>query len=95
MSGQGGGQAHLAGLVYLAVSLYLTWTHPVSFVQQRLVPLGMQKKCDLFHPPGNEIYRKGTISFFELDGRKNRVCIAAPLTLTAKRATDRKRSQES
>lgn len=30
-------------------------------------------KCDLRHPPGNEIYRKGTISFFEIDGRKNKV----------------------
>ncbi|MEJ1273522.1 K(lysine) acetyltransferase 5 [Cricetulus griseus] len=29
-------------------------------------------KCDLRHPPGNEIYRKGTISFFEIDGRKNK-----------------------
>ncbi|KAE8607690.1 hypothetical protein XENTR_v10011253 [Xenopus tropicalis] len=30
-------------------------------------------KCNLRHPPGNEIYRKGTISFFEIDGRKNKV----------------------
>ncbi|EHB04846.1 Histone acetyltransferase KAT5 [Heterocephalus glaber] len=29
-------------------------------------------KCDLQHPPGNEIYGKGTISFFEIDGRKNK-----------------------
>ncbi|XP_047462291.1 histone acetyltransferase KAT5 isoform X1 [Mugil cephalus] len=29
-------------------------------------------KCNLRHPPGNEIYRKGTISFFEIDGRKNK-----------------------
>ncbi|XP_061595615.1 histone acetyltransferase KAT5-like isoform X2 [Cololabis saira] len=29
-------------------------------------------KCHLRHPPGNEIYRKGTISFFEIDGRKNK-----------------------
>ena len=33
----------------------------------------MQEKCKLRHPPGNEIYRKGTISFFEIDGRKNKV----------------------
>lgn len=32
-----------------------------------------QTKCNLRHPPGNEIYRKGTISFFEIDGRKNKV----------------------
>lgn len=29
-------------------------------------------KCNLRHPPGNEIYRKGSISFFEIDGRKNK-----------------------
>ena len=33
-----------------------------------------QTKCQLFHPPGNEIYRRDTISFFEIDGRKNKVC---------------------
>lgn len=33
----------------------------------------LQTKCNLRHPPGNEIYRKGTISFFEIDGRKNKV----------------------
>ena len=33
-----------------------------------------QEKCKLRHPPGNEIYRKATISFFEIDGRKNKVC---------------------
>ena len=32
-------------------------------------------KCPLRHPPGNEIYRKGNISFFEIDGRKNKVRI--------------------
>ncbi|ORY33809.1 acyl-CoA N-acyltransferase [Naematelia encephala] len=29
-------------------------------------------KCDLFHPPGNEIYRHDGISFFEIDGRRQR-----------------------
>jgi hypothetical protein len=33
----------------------------------------IQRKCNLYHPPGNEIYRKDTISFFEIDGRKNKV----------------------
>uniref|UniRef100_A0A7N8Y7K3 Histone acetyltransferase KAT5 n=1 Tax=Mastacembelus armatus TaxID=205130 RepID=A0A7N8Y7K3_9TELE len=33
-------------------------------------------KCNLRHPPGNEIYRKGTISFFEIDGRKNKVGVS-------------------
>lgn len=34
-----------------------------------------QAKCLLYHPPGNEIYRKESISFFEIDGRKNKVHI--------------------
>lgn len=27
------------------------------------------------HPPGDEIYRDGVISIFEVDGRKNKVCV--------------------
>lgn len=29
-------------------------------------------KCTLHHPPGNEIYRDDNVSFFEIDGRKQR-----------------------
>ena len=48
-----------------------------------------QKKCPFRHPPGNEIYRKGSISFFELDGRKNKLysqnlCLLAKLFLDHK-----------
>ncbi|KXJ79528.1 histone acetyltransferase Tip60 isoform X1 [Aedes albopictus] len=47
------------------------------------------KKCNLRHPPGNEIYRKHTISFFEIDGRKNKsyaqnLCLLAKLFLDHK-----------
>ncbi|KAF3657243.1 hypothetical protein FXO38_13035 [Capsicum annuum] len=31
------------------------------------------KKCDLKHPPGDKIYRSGTLSMFEVDGKKNKV----------------------
>ncbi|XP_063931557.1 histone acetyltransferase KAT5-like [Zophobas morio] len=46
-------------------------------------------KCTLRHPPGNEIYRNETISFFEIDGRKNkpycqRLCLLAKLFLDHK-----------
>ena len=34
-----------------------------------------QAKCLLYHPPGNEIYRKDSVSFFEIDGRKNKVSL--------------------
>jgi len=46
-------------------------------------------KCNLRHPPGNEIYRKGTISFFEIDGRKNKM-YAQNLCLLAKLFLDHK-----
>ncbi|CAF0722421.1 unnamed protein product [Brachionus calyciflorus] len=48
-----------------------------------------RQKCKLFHPPGNEIYRKHPLSFFEVDGRKNRtytqnLCLLAKLFLDHK-----------
>uniref|UniRef100_A0A8D3CHR7 Histone acetyltransferase KAT5 n=1 Tax=Scophthalmus maximus TaxID=52904 RepID=A0A8D3CHR7_SCOMX len=46
-------------------------------------------KCNLRHPPGNEIYRKGTISFFEIDGRKNKT-YSQNLCLLAKCFLDHK-----
>jgi len=46
-------------------------------------------KCDLRHPPGNEIYRSGTLSVFEVDGKKNKIycqnlCLLAKLFLDHK-----------
>jgi histone acetyltransferase HTATIP len=46
-------------------------------------------KCTCRHPPGNEIYRNGTLSFFELDGRKQRhycrnLCLISKLFLDHK-----------
>lgn len=46
-------------------------------------------KCPLRHPPGNEIYRKGSISFFEVDGQQNEIycqnlCLLAKLFLDHK-----------
>jgi histone acetyltransferase HTATIP len=31
-----------------------------------------RSKCNLLHPPGNEIYRDKNVSFFEIDGRRQR-----------------------
>ena len=31
-----------------------------------------RRKCALLHPPGNEIYRDDYVSFFEIDGRRQR-----------------------
>lgn len=46
-------------------------------------------KCAAKHPPGDEIYRDGKFSFFEVDGRKNPVycqnlCLLAKLFLGSK-----------
>lgn len=46
-------------------------------------------KCTLTHPPGNEIYRDDYISFFELDGRRQRtwcrnLCLLSKLFLDHK-----------
>jgi hypothetical protein len=32
-------------------------------------------KCKVKHPPGDEIYRDGQVSVFEVDGRRNKVFI--------------------
>ena len=46
-------------------------------------------KCTLIHPPGNEIYRDGSVSFFEIDGRRQRtwcrnLCLLSKLFLDHK-----------
>ncbi|VDN52801.1 unnamed protein product [Dracunculus medinensis] len=46
-------------------------------------------KCNLKHPPGNEIYRSDSLSFFEIDGRKNKI-YAQNLCLLAKLFLDHK-----
>ncbi|EDV98831.1 histone acetyltransferase Tip60 [Drosophila grimshawi] len=47
------------------------------------------KKCNLRHPPGNEIYRKDTISFFEFDGSRDEL-YARKLCLLTKLFLDHK-----
>lgn len=54
---------------------YVAWRHKL--------------KCPAKHPPGDEIYRSGSISVFEVDGRKNPVycqnlCLLAKLFLGSK-----------
>ncbi|XP_029956249.1 histone acetyltransferase KAT5 isoform X3 [Salarias fasciatus] len=55
----------------------LKYLKSLKCLQRHLVRISLDRlyhttKCNLRHPPGNEIYRKGTISFFEIDGRKNK-----------------------
>ncbi|KAJ5489496.1 Histone acetyltransferase ESA1 [Penicillium diatomitis] len=48
-----------------------------------------RSKCTMVHPPGNEIYRDDNISFFEVDGRRQRtwcrnLCLLSKLFLDHK-----------
>lgn len=48
-----------------------------------------RSKCTLKHPPGNEIYRDDNVSFFEIDGRRQRtwcrnLCLLSKLFLDHK-----------
>jgi len=48
-----------------------------------------RSKCTLLHPPGNEIYRDNYVSFFEIDGRRQRtwcrnLCLLSKLFLDHK-----------
>ncbi|WWC71214.1 uncharacterized protein I206_105167 [Kwoniella pini CBS 10737] len=46
-------------------------------------------KCKVRHPPGDEIYRDGSVSVFEVDGRKNKI-YCQNLCLLAKMFLDHK-----
>ncbi len=61
----------------------------LKFVKSRYCLERHLNKCSLPYPPGNEIYRKDHISFFEIDGRKNKA-YAQNLCLLAKLFLDHK-----
>ena len=61
----------------------------LKFVKSRSCLERHLTKCSLPYPPGNEIYRGQKISFFEIDGRKNKsyaqnLCLLAKLFLDHK-----------
>ncbi|KAI1715718.1 MOZ/SAS family domain-containing protein [Ditylenchus destructor] len=61
----------------------------LTFTKSRISLARHVQKCNLTNPPGDEIYRKDTISFFEIDGRKNKsyaqnLCLLAKLFLDHK-----------
>jgi histone acetyltransferase MYST1 len=45
----------------------------LAFFTRRDAMLDHLRKCRLQHPPGDEIYRKGPVSMFEVDGKKEKV----------------------
>lgn len=61
----------------------------LKFLKSRTCLRRHLTKCKSMHPPGNEIYRSGTISFFEIDGRKNKI-YSQNLCLLAKCFLDHK-----
>ncbi|KAI9000531.1 hypothetical protein BD414DRAFT_532395 [Trametes punicea] len=45
----------------------------LKYMKSRFSAGRHQTKCKVRHPPGDEIYRDGKISIFEVDGRKNKI----------------------
>ena len=71
-----------ADLVYIDEFCLSYFDNKCSFERHR-------SKCTLTHPPGNEIYRDDYISFFEVDGRRQRtwcrnLCLLCKLFLDHK-----------
>jgi len=58
------------------------------FISEQQLKRHLQK-CTVLHPPGNEIYRQGDLSFFEIDGHKQKtycrnLCLLSKLFLDHK-----------
>jgi histone acetyltransferase SAS3 len=63
--------------------------HCLKYMSSKYILHRHKLKCDMFHPPGNEIYRYSENSIFEIDGRKNviycqNLCLLAKLFLNSK-----------
>jgi histone acetyltransferase HTATIP len=71
-----------ADMVFICEFCLCYFGDEVQFVRHR-------SKCTLLHPPGNEIYRDDYVSFFEIDGRRQRtwcrnLCLLSKLFLDHK-----------
>lgn len=61
----------------------------LKYMKKKKTLLRHRLKCDLRHPPGNEIYRNDNLSVFEVDGKKAKIycqnlCLLAKLFLDHK-----------
>ncbi|RXW24284.1 hypothetical protein EST38_g1587 [Candolleomyces aberdarensis] len=45
----------------------------LKYMKSRFGALRHRVKCKARHPPGDEIYRDGVVSIFEVDGRRNKI----------------------
>lgn len=70
-------------------NILYTCEYCLKYMNSRYVYYRHQLKCSEFHPPGNEIYRDGKLSVWEIDGRENviycqNLCLLAKLFLNSK-----------
>ncbi|XP_015270015.1 PREDICTED: histone acetyltransferase KAT6B isoform X2 [Gekko japonicus] len=61
----------------------------LKYMKSKNILLRHSKKCDWFHPPANEIYRRKDLSVFEVDGNMSKIycqnlCLLAKLFLDHK-----------
>lgn len=61
----------------------------MKYMKSQFIYTRHQLKCKVKYPPGDEIYRDGKISIFEVDGRKNKI-YCQNLCLLAKMFLDHK-----
>ncbi|WVN86105.1 uncharacterized protein L203_101264 [Cryptococcus depauperatus CBS 7841] len=61
----------------------------LKYMKSGFVAERHRMKCKVRHPPGDEIYRDGAVSVFEVDGRKNKI-YCQNLCLLAKMFLDHK-----
>ncbi|CAI2175366.1 3378_t:CDS:2 [Funneliformis geosporum] len=61
----------------------------LKYMKSKYIADRHKMKCPMKHPPGDEIYRDGQISIFEVDGRKNTI-YCQNLCLLAKMFLDHK-----
>ncbi|KAF9648813.1 hypothetical protein BDM02DRAFT_2059220 [Thelephora ganbajun] len=45
----------------------------LKYMKSQFISVRHRTKCKMRHPPGDEIYRDGAISVFEVDGRRNKI----------------------
>ena len=63
-------------MFYSEISFMIKQSWPSTLVENcHLIPhvSFFQRTCTYRQPPGKEIYRKGRISVFEVDGREHKV----------------------
>ncbi|KDN52907.1 hypothetical protein K437DRAFT_242650 [Tilletiaria anomala UBC 951] len=61
----------------------------LKYMKSKFMATRHRMKCKMRHPPGDEIYRDGNVSVFEVDGRKNKI-YCQNLCLLAKMFLDHK-----